>query len=184
MSICSVLDELVPGPRWRARGSHGVGHGDLGVALGGRRLRPVREEMDLEPFAVMVVDQSPDRLHPVPPGEVGRHVSHAKGTVRRGNPVREILAARSRRQALRRPGAAAFEDLLVSHRRGSGDDHGHVGQGHGPGLGGQVVEGSLERLERRIDLPQLIQGSAQVVMPLAVIGLELHEPARLSAAEA
>ena len=131
--------------------------------------------MDLEPFPVVVVDQSPDRLHPVAPGEVGRHVAQSKGTVLPGIPVREGLAYRSRRQALRCPGAAAFEDLPVAHRRGTGDDHGHVGQGHGPSLGGQGVEGSLKRLERLIDLPQLIQGSTQVVVPLTVIGLELHE---------
>ena len=78
-------------------------------------------------------------------------------------------------QALCRPGPADIENLLVAQPGSPGDDHGHVGERRRPGIGRQAVEGPLERLERRINLPQLVQCPAQVVVPLAVIWLKLHK---------
>ena len=50
------------------------------ITVADRRSRALREEVNLELITVMVIDQSPDRFHPVPLIEEGGDVAQSNGT--------------------------------------------------------------------------------------------------------
>ena len=112
----------------------------------------IREEVNFESPPIVMIDQAPNRLHPVVILKERRYVAdtqrrvgccHAAWRVFRGPPWGELAF---------RPGAPRIEYGLIVVGRASGDD-----QGNCPLWPCRIASGGglAEQVQRRIHLPQL-----------------------------
>lgn len=141
----------------------------IDIAAVGRKIRAVAQQVDLEPVAVVVVDDAPDELHPVARREEAAEIADPELAG-----AAPGLRARRGRAGQVRPAAPRQEHCGIVAAGRAGRDAGDAGERDGTDFPVAARRGALVFGDRRIDLAELEQRLGQVAARAVRIRPQRH----------